>query len=185
MTSSVSFMLYGLAGPLNTGPQLGSSQRSLKRPRHFKNEAGDRLLDANGSRGIPQGNAIQQQRNNSWDQGLLSGASTQWQSPSDLEKDGLEETAHSITDDHNNYPSPGSACSTTASCSASTSLSLPAFSSIILPSFFPLMRYVVLGNLLLMDCLSVRRETGLARLTFSRFGLHHKNGPHTPLMFIS
>lgn len=121
-------------GPLKPGPKLGSSQRSLKKRRRSREEAGDQLIDDEGSRDVPQGNATEHRRNSSWDQGLLSGTSTQWQPQSDPENDRMEETTHAITSDHNNHQSPGSTCSTTASRSDSTSLNIPALSSLIQPS---------------------------------------------------
>lgn len=122
------------SGPLKPGPKLGSSQRSLKRPRRSKEEAGDQLSDDNASRNVQHNNSTEHQRNNSWDQGLLSGTSTQWQPQSDTENNGMEETNHAITSDHISNQSPGSTCSTTASRSDSTSLNIPALSSLIQPS---------------------------------------------------
>ena len=121
-------------GPLKPGPKLGSSQRSLKRSRRSKEDAGDQLIDDNGSRDVQQDNPTEHQRNNSWDQGLLSGASTQWQPQPDLDNERTDEATRAITSDHNNHQSPGSTCSTTASRSDSTSLNLPALSSLIQPS---------------------------------------------------
>ncbi|KAL9075370.1 MAG: hypothetical protein Q9161_001747 [Pseudevernia consocians] len=122
-------------GPLKPGPKLGSSQRSLKRPRRSKEDAGDQLVDGNGFRDVQQDNATEHQRSNSWDQGLLSGPPTHWQPQPDLENERMEEATHTTTSDHNNHvQSPESTCSTTASRSDSTSLNLPALSSLIQPS---------------------------------------------------
>ena len=121
--------------PLKPGPKLGSSQRSLKRPRRSKEDAGDQLVDGNGFRDVQQDNATEHQRSNSWDQGLLSGPPTHWQPQPDLENERMEEATHTTTSDHNNHvQSPESTCSTTASRSDSTSLNLPALSSLIQPS---------------------------------------------------
>lgn len=74
--------------PLKPGPKLGSSQRPLKRPRRFKEEANDQLIDDDAYHNVQQDNATEHQRNSSWDQGLLSGPSAQWQPQPDLEMKG-------------------------------------------------------------------------------------------------
>lgn len=147
-------------GPLKPGPKLGSSQRSLKKRRRSKEEVGDhQLIDDDGSRDVQQENATEHRRNNSWDQGLLSGTSTQWQPQSDPENDRMEETTHPIMSDHNNHQSPESTCSTTASRSDSTSLNIPALSSLIQPSH----EVSSFQNVLSVHAFSLNSETCSAR----------------------
>lgn len=116
------------SGPLKPGPKLGSSQRSLKRPRCSKGEGGHQLTGDHDSRDVQQGNATEPRRNSSLDEGLLPGTFTQRQPQSGPQNDRLEETTPADSTNHNNQQSPGSTDSST------TSLNLPALSSLIQPS---------------------------------------------------
>ena len=84
-------------GPLKHGPKLGSSQRPLKRPRRLKEKVSDKPLDGNSSQDLGQENVVEQQRSNSWDQELLSAASTKWQSRPELENYRMGEAYHPST----------------------------------------------------------------------------------------
>lgn len=124
-------------GPLKPGPKLGSSQRSLKRPRRSKEDESDQANDDNGTVAIQQeSNALQHRRtsSNAWDPELLAGASTQWQPQPELRSERTGDSSHAITStSEQSHQSPGSTCSTITS-ESSRSLNLPALSSIIHPS---------------------------------------------------
>lgn len=121
------------AGPLKPGPKLGSSQRSVKRPRRTKEDDSDQVSDNHQGHDEQQQDIITHHRTNSWQPDLsLTGQSTTWPHPPLIGSESTE-SSHVVMSEHSHH-SPESTCSTVATRSDSNSINLPTLSSIIHPS---------------------------------------------------
>lgn len=120
-------------GPLKPGPKLGSSQRSLKRPRRSKEDDNDVASDGNTNHEPQQQDNIIHQRTNSWEPDLsVGGQSATWPPRPQLSSENTD-SSNVVNSEHSHH-SPESSCSTVATRSESNYINLPALSSIIHPS---------------------------------------------------